>query len=311
MRSFITFILGIALGAGTVAAILLVKSNLQPAVSDRAQVAAPTVEDRSADLESRLASARARLEEAERMNDRLTARIQESSRKESAEPAPAANPFAAMFGGNSNEMSAAVIDMLRSQQEQEVEAKLSGLKAKLKLTPEQEAAIRDTLTRGMEKTIELVQKMYQGETSFEELGQSARPAAGEEEQIKSLLTAEQAAAYDEYKEEETRRMTRLVANSELLQLQSSLNLNDEQQDKVFAILVEHTGQQFVSPSENEPATGHAARKTEALRSVLTPEQFERYQKHQEQQRKLIESLMPKGATGTVHSTTIISPMISP
>ena len=45
----------------------------------------------------------------------------------------------------------------------------------------------------------------------------------------------------------------------------------------------------------------AEQKAEALRSALTPEQFERYQKLQEQQMKMYEALMPKSSTNSAAS----------
>lgn len=49
------------------------------------------------------------------------------------------------------------------------------------------------------------------------------------------------------------------------------------------------------------------KRAEALKDVLTPEQFERYQKYQEQQLKLIESFMPRlGSNSTIHVTPVIS-----
>jgi hypothetical protein len=39
-----------------------------------------------------------------------------------------------------------------------------------------------------------------------------------------------------------------------------------------------------------------AQKAEALRAVLTPDQFDRYQQFQQQQLQMIEAFMPKGAT---------------
>jgi hypothetical protein len=189
------------------------------------------------------------------------------------------------------------------------------MKVKLGLSAEQEQAIRDIMMKQMGFGTEMAQKLFKGELSREELEKMGKEMGkaqpSEEQQIKALLTAEQVAAYDEFEKEERTRMARLTANSELMQIQSQLGLDEAQQDKVFAILADQTLSQF----EGKPGDASAAldvrsqydRKAEALKEVLTPEQFERYKKFQEQQLKMIESFLPKSASNAavIHVTPIV------
>ncbi|HAB19226.1 MAG TPA: hypothetical protein DCE44_22660, partial [Verrucomicrobiales bacterium] len=115
----------------------------------------------------------------------------------------------------------------------------------------------------------------------------------------ALLTPEQQTAYAELQREERSNSARLMANSELLQMQSALGLSQEQQDQAFRALYAESERQF----GNDPSDGFGQapnfremteRKLKALKGVLTPEQYERYRSMQEQQLKMVETLMPKG-----------------
>jgi hypothetical protein len=145
----------------------------------------------------------------------------------------------------------------------------------------------------------MAQKMFSGNATRESIAESSKETRSEQDIIKSVLTPEQLEAYDEYQKEDKARMARLVANSELMQMQTTLNLTEEQQDKVFAVLADETINQFdptLVTTNGFDFRKLAEKKTEALRDILTSDQLERYQKHQEQQLKLIESLVPAFAT---------------
>ena len=80
-------------------------------------------------------------------------------------------------------------------------------------------------------------------------------------------------------------------------MQNTLGLDQAQQDKVFTALYEQAQSQMDSTGQDPaPATnleGMMQRKIEAMKGVLTDEQFERYRKFQEQQMKMIQEFLPK------------------
>lgn len=308
------FLLGLAVGAVVCAAILSKKAHTETTAALAATTSSFT--NQIAELQSTLTATKARLDSVREDNGRLAARVQELMKEETATPTVAEKPakksgLAALFGGDgTNGFSEAMSGMMKAAIEQQIEGKMSAMKTKLNLTPEQDAAVRDIMGRQMSKGTELAQKMLTGDLTKEEMEKIGKEPSSEGDQIKALLTPEQIAAYDEFEKEEKTRMTRLVANSELLQMQSSLQLNEEQQDKVFAVLAEQAESQFDPQKANSGGFDfrkQSEQKAEALRSVLTPEQFERYQKFQEQQLKLIESFMPKGAS---NANVRVAPIIS-
>jgi hypothetical protein len=119
-----------------------------------------------------------------------------------------------------------------------------------------------------------------------------------DDQIKALLSPEQATAYDAVEKQEQSANVRLMANAELLQLQSTLQLSEDQQDKVFTLLAEQAQAQFLDAPTNGAnldLPGMFQRKADALRGVLTADQFERYQKFQQQQLDMMQAIT--GAVG--------------
>jgi hypothetical protein len=312
----IPFLTGLAIGAAACALVLSQKPPSPGTTQGNPNTAVSS--NRPTELEAELAAAKARLKKANADNDKLSARVQEFMQGENnlatlEKPKTRKTGLAAMFGGDgTNGMSEAMSGMMKSVLEQQTDAKLAGMKAKLNLTPEQEKAIREIMAQQMSRGVEMAQKMFKGELSKEEMEKMGKePMKSEEEQIKALLTPEQIAGYDDYEKEEKVRMARLVANSELMQMQTTLQLTEEQQDKVFAVLAEQAQSQFdpKSTGTNGFDFRHQAEtKAEALRGMLTPEQFERYRKFQEQQIKMIEAFMPKDATNSnVHATMVVSP----
>jgi len=312
----VAFILGVAIGAGICAAVLSPKQHNEAAAKTSAT--STNLFNQIADLETELGSTKTRLAQEEKVNDALNARVQELLKSEAARTdqaqtneSPKRTGFAALFGDGTNGMSKAMGEMVKTMAEQQIESKLSGLKAKLNLSPEQEQAIREIMTRQTKLGTDIAQKVLSGEMSQEELAKMAKDRPNQETQIKDVLTPEQLVAYDEFQKEEQARMARLAANSELMQMQSQLQLTEEQQDKVFAVLADQALTQY-GGGESDPAAtlnfrGQFDRRAEALKDVLTPEQFERYQKFQDQQLKLIESFMPKGASNmTIHVNSVIS-----
>jgi hypothetical protein len=156
---------------------------------------------------------------------------------------------------------------------------------------------------------------FSGKFNKEELARLAKETGNTDAQIKALLTPDQQASYPAYQQEEAAHNASLVANQELLQMQSTLGLTSEQLDRVYAALYEvsfnqHTGS-TKPPSTSLRASGDLVaaelesmqwasdQKAKALESVLTPTQLENYRKQQASQAKLVKAIMSKmeGAGG--------------
>lgn len=308
----ISFFLGAAFGAGLCA--LVWNSRSQHALQQAVTVVREEHAKAQAEWESELNAERARTKAARDDTDRMAARVEElnlrmAALKPAGEPPKKKSGFAALFGGDgTNDNSAAFSGMMKAAIEQQIDGKVSGMKLRLNLTPDQEAAVREIVGKQLRRGTEMAEKMMKGELNMEEaqeMSKNANPVS-EKEQIKALLTPDQQLAYDAFEKEENQRMARLMANSELLQLQGALHLDEGQQDKVYAVLAEQAQSQFDGTTGGFDLGRISDKKAEALKAVLSPEQFEQYKKFQEQQQKMIEAFMPKSGTNSgIRSSVII------
>jgi hypothetical protein len=190
-------------------------------------------------------------------------------------------------------------DAMKLAMEQQVDGKLGRLKGSLNLTPEQEQAAREILTRQAQAMSAGMQQAFSGKFDKEELARLGKNAGNPDEQIKALLSPDQKAAYPNYQQEEAAHNARLAANSELMSLQTTVGLTAEQQDRAFAALYEANFNQATGNAK--PPLGNQAQvmqwtldqKAKALEPVLTPAQFASYQQQQAIQAKLAKDIWSK------------------
>jgi RNA polymerase sigma factor (sigma-70 family) len=199
----------------------------------------------------------------------------------------------------SNPISGAMADAMQLAMEQQVEGRLSRLKASLNLTPEQERSAREILARQAQAMSAGMQQAFSGKFDKEELARLGKNAGNPDEQIKALLDQDQKAAYPNYLQEEAAYNARQAANSELMSLQTTVGLTTEQQDRAFAALYEVNLNQLTGgtkpPSGNQVELMQWAfdQKAKALQSVLTPAQMEMYQQQQAIQAKVAKDIWSK------------------
>jgi hypothetical protein len=315
----LSFMAGLALGVVLAVAGFLVRKS-GPTQSAPAPAAVETASEPDS-RDTTLEASRRKVASLEADNAKLASRVQELLKKQpasaptspnSAEEASPENPFGALAkafggGGDTNKMTEAMTGMMRTMIESQVSGKVSVLKRRLELTEEQERTLTSILMQQGEAGVEASRKMLGGKLSQEELSQLTENAKSPREEIHAILTPEQWEGFQTYEKEERHQQARAVANAELLQMQTQLGLDIDQEDRVKAVLSEQALAQF-SAGEQFSAAGAGAnaiefmrqqneKKQEALRGVLTPEQFDRYRKFQEQQMKMIETFMPKGPKG--------------
>ena len=193
----VAFILGIALGAGVCAMVLSKRTKEQ--TYQAVQSTEARFSNEISAIEASHASADKRLRQAQEENEALSARVQEllkvadaKSTEKTAAPNAKPKGMAALFGGDgTNEMSQAMSAMMKSAAEQQMEATISGLKSRLNLSPEQEKAIRDIMTKRMGFGTEIAQKMFKGDLTEEELKELSKDQPKQKDQIKAVLTPEQ------------------------------------------------------------------------------------------------------------------------
>ncbi len=242
----------------------------------------------------------------------------------SAEPAQpktaAASPFAALFGGGGSDTNrtAAMSQMMKAAMQQQVDMRVSALKLRLGLTPEQEQSVRALFDKQFGMGAEVASKMFQGKLPKEEMKKMSVNPVDVEGEMKNLLTPEQYAEYEQYQNEERHNQAEMMANVQLGQLQGMLQLSEDQKDKVFDIIYQQGGQQFDPALHKQTNAANwqevwgqqKEKKKESLRSVLTPEQMQIYEQHLESQRQMIKAFLPGAdadSTGEADATVIVTP----
>lgn len=204
-----------------------------------------------------------------------------------------------------NQISGAMGEMMKSAMEQQLLGRLTRLQERLNLSPEQAQAVEDILKRQASQAAEAMQKVFSGKMKPGDLASLRQTGAGPvDEQIATLLSPEQKAAYQEYQQEEAVSNARLVSNAEVLQMQNALGLSQSQQDQAYAILYDQNlaqlkGQLASPPSAAastpaEAMQGLLDQKTKALEAVLTPSQLERYRQQQQAQIKFLQTMTGSG-----------------
>jgi RNA polymerase sigma factor (sigma-70 family) len=198
-----------------------------------------------------------------------------------------------------NPITGAMADAMKQAAEQQVEGRLSRMTASLHLTPEQTQAVRDILMRQARVMSAGMQQGISGKYDKEELFRLAKEAGHPDVQIKALLTPDQQASYPAYQQEEAAHTASQSANTELLQMQSTLELTPEQMDRVYAALYELTFNQLTGSVKQkfanvgEEMQWALEQKTKALEPLLTETQLENYRQQQAVQAKLVKDIVNK------------------
>jgi chaperonin cofactor prefoldin len=303
MKAKLIFLLiGIALGTLISAAAWVVRRPARVAFVEELAADRRQLRTELATLQTRIA--RLETDNARLTADNLTLKTPPAPKAvTNAKPATPVSPLAALFGGGkdgTNKTGEVFANMMKAGIQHQIEGKMSALKLRLKLTEAQEKAIRERLQAQFDRAGEMASRMFQGKLSKEEMEKMGGMETDAETGIRQLLSAEQAAEYDKLRQEERQVQAARVANMELLQMQSALQLTTEQQDQVYNILYDQT-LKMVSGNNQMPLTAWPEQmkaRTEALRGVLTAEQFQAYEKQQEAQRQMVNGLMQSFGMGS-------------
>jgi hypothetical protein len=208
---------------------------------------------------------------------------------------------------------------MQDKQRLKLDERMAVLRAKLGLNEQQAAAVRELLEKNPSGPQALMMQAMAGEEMDEKamLQSILRPgekAAELTEKITALLTPEQQLAYTAFRQEQRANEVEVKAGKELTRLQSSLTLTPEQKDKAFTVLSTLADEEYDNPispmvgimaqqmdrmpnspdmKELEPhkeelkaaaalAAERRQQRVEAMRGILSPEQFSLYEDQQKQ-----------------------------
>jgi hypothetical protein len=203
--------------------------------------------------------------------------------------------------GRTPEERARFQKMREVQRAQRIESRLLSLSTKLNLTPAQKEAVQAALEKGS-KDREALREAAFNNTDGKPPGAEKFAASekAQEDAILAALTPEQLTAYDEYKQAEKQTRVETRASQQLNELQSSLSLTAEQKDAAFQLFAEQAQTSTVGPAAPGDTEAAKAREAQhqatltAMEKILTPEQFELYQKQDAQRTELFGNRGPGG-----------------
>jgi len=242
---------------------------------------APAVERVSADADV-LKSAQKVLDRDKELRTELDQReaYLEKAENKLGLAAPAGSDAAATKAkaDKANVMTAVISGVMKQQ----MDMKMAGLKSRLNLSPDQEKAVQALLDKQAQVAQDLAQKMMDG-ASPDDLKQAAKDQSGDalnlDKQLQGILTPDQQAEYKNMQADDSKNQAETMANLQLSSIQGTLQLSDDQKDKVFNALLK------AGPGSSDDA------KKAALQPILTPEQFDAYSKQLATQAEMVQSFM--------------------
>lgn len=304
----LVLVLGVALGAVTAAAILM----MQPPPAPPPPVIDETGLKR---LRQDITEARNRAQMLESANAELStelAKLRQPATPSAATSAGTATDPAAtnlnwrslISGVMTNEQFAsAASKMMIGGMRQGLEQRLASLKLRLNLSEQQDQQFRAMVDRKLATATDLTTRMIQGKASKEDqqaLGALYSEAKAEMQQI---LTPAQLAEYQKYETEERQARAQDMAGRELSRMQRDLQLTDTQAEQARTILTQQAEKQILDTEGGVPPSGdwaqylqqHNESKKDALRTVLSPDQLQAYDKIQTSRMNWMRMFTPAAA----------------
>jgi hypothetical protein len=191
---------------------------------------------------------------------------------------PAAAAPAGEDGGFS--LGRSMIDGIR----QRVTAKFADLKVRLHLTDQQMQQASQMIEQRLTTAAPLVDKIFDGKDSKEINVALAALYDGAQADLQQLFSAEQWAEYQKAQTEERQTQADHMAAADLDRLKGSLQLTDQQHEAAYAALyqnslefLQQTQSGLRPPADLSQFVQQTAQaKVDALRPVLTADQFDKY-----------------------------------
>lgn len=212
---------------------------------------------------------------------------------------------------------------MKDRKSLKVSERLAALKARLGLTDAQTEALRKVLTDHMKDGSEWMANQIdekEAASPTEELARVTALLKGPDQKeldskVLALLSPEQQQAYSAFQAEQQANKIEIKVNKELARMQNSMSLTNEQKDKVFSTLSQIAAEEGDSAPSGLAAlagllqqSGNAdaiktpemdqieqskKRRSDAMREILSPEQFEIYDAQQKQSNmaELMEQMM--------------------
>jgi hypothetical protein len=172
---------------------------------------------------------------------------------------------------------------LTARKQRRIDERIAALRTRLNLDDAQTAKVRALLESGDEEE-DMLSKAIAGEPTLPpQTGEAAKKRSNLENRISALLQPDQAAAYTEFRQEQRENRIEVATGREMTRLQQSLTLSPAQKDQVYQALgtiatsEEERGDTGIS-IDPEVIKGRRQSRLDALKPILSPEQYQAYER---------------------------------
>jgi len=220
----------------------------------------------------------------------------------SAAAAPVAPAMPALPGFNSASMAGIVKAQIANRNKE----KFDRLVARLHLTDEQQATLKEAMDAEDKRTEEMTAKMFAGgKIDPTAVAAEMKGTKSVDQTLNDILTPDQKTTYTQMKSDEKTNNAEAMASLEMNQMATSLNLTDTQKDQVGSALYQNqlnmqdpAWMKANMPTANpaDPTAiidAQAKAKEDALAKVLTPDQLATYHQQAQSQLAMQKSIMQK------------------
>lgn len=181
------------------------------------------------------------------------------------------------------------------------DARMSALKQRLKLTPEQEEALKKAAVEEVAALEGTLQRFAARQAGLEDLARLARVERGDAPApVEALFSPEQQSDYAAWREEERGRLIEAKAHAELAGMQKVEGLTPEQRSQAMGalrgLIQQEAAIDFMAMAD--PAAARArmrealTKRADLLGGILTEPQMTAYRQQVEAQRRFISQLLP-------------------
>jgi hypothetical protein len=226
----------------------------------------------------------------------------EAAAKTTVAAAPATPQADAASGSEGARQFAEMIKSIgQSQMKAQIEAKVTQLRERLKLTPDQDARLKELVTARTEEMSKALLNMVDGKGEAGDFAKVVRFQRGDlPAEIVNLFTPAQQAEYAQFQQDDRANRIEMRANAELLGLQAAGGLSGEQKDAAFGKLSELAAAEedinvdaLTTPDEIRTFVNDAiTNRLDAMRPLLTDPQMQSYESQVEMHRQMMSKLMP-------------------
>jgi hypothetical protein len=272
------------------------------------------------DSNSKLAKASQDTAQAKSETDAMSAQIQQLTatkqdltkqvddlKSVSSAATPAPDAFAIPNAGS-------MAGIVKSQMENQNATRLQLLKARLHLTPDQEAAVKAAMDAEEKRTEEMTSKMFAGgKIDMKALAAESKNVKSVDQTLDEILTPEQKTANQQMKTDEKNGNAETMASMEMNQVAPLLQLTDAQKDQVgnalYQVQLDSQDPEWIKKNTPSSTGGplqmldiQAKAKEDALAKILTPDQLATYHQQAQSQLQLQKTMMQKFMPAAASST---------